>query len=148
MIAIDKCKLRLAIESHKMPENLKLNVNQAMAVQLIAQGMRRNAIASQLSIDPGTLSRWRRIPIFQEELDKLLAQMERDCIDSFRAVKSIAIERLAALLNSPNQAIALKAIELVISKTELNKEKLPVASSYGARETAHWNGILDELLGK
>ena len=129
-----------------MSQNSKLNVKQAQAVQLIAQGMKRQLIATQLGVDPGTLSRWRQMPSFQEELKDLLEQIERDCVDSFRAIKAIAIERLAAPLNSQNQTVALKAIELVISKTELRETKVLPVDPYAEREKAHWNGILDDLL--
>ncbi|WP_177219022.1 hypothetical protein [Polaromonas sp. OV174] len=129
-----------------MPQNSKLNVKQIQAVQLTAQGMRCNLVATQVGIDPGTLSRWRRMPSFQQELSKLLEQSERECVDSFRAIKTIAIERLAALLDSKNQTIALKAIELVLSKIDLRSAKVPPTDPYSELEKAHWNSILDELL--
>lgn len=123
-----------------------LSANQANAVQLIALGWTRIRVANHLGIDPGTLSRWRRMPLFQQKLGKLLEQSERECVDSFRAIKSIAVERLGALLNSPNQTVALKAIELVISKTDLCEKNVALIDPYAEREKAHWNGILDDLL--
>lgn len=86
------------------------------------------------------------MPSFQQELSKLLEQSERECVDSFRAIKTIAIERLAALLDSKNQTIALKAIELVLSKIDLRSAKVPPTDPYSELEKAHWNSILDELL--
>ena len=88
-----------------------LSAKQANAVKLIALGWTRNLVATELDIDPGTLSRWRRQPVFQQQVSKLLDQSEREAVESFRAIKLKAVEKLAVLINSQNSRVALRALE-------------------------------------
>lgn len=115
-------------------------------MQLIALGNSRGDIAVQLAIDPATLSRWRRLPSFQQELGKLLEQGERETIESFRAIKLKAMERLSDILASPNQTVALKAIELVLSKIELPVAAVLPAEHYKQRSISQFDSILEDLL--
>ena len=128
------------------PAPTVLNPAQALSVQLIAQGMTRKHVAAQLGIDPGTLSRWRRLPAFQQELAKLLDQSEREAVESFRAVKLMAVERLASLLSSPTPMVALKAVDMVLSRTDLSSKAAASTDSYQQRSDAQFDKILDELL--
>lgn len=125
---------------------IAISAKQANAVQLIALGWTRNRVATQLGIDPGTLSRWRRQPAFQQEVSKLLDQAERDSVESFRAIKLKAVERLSVLVDSPNQTVALRAIEMVMSRTDLTVVPIGAAKSHDERLNDHFDKILDELL--
>ena len=99
-----------------------LTAKQANAVQLIALGWSRSRIATHLEIDPGTLSRWRRHPVFRLEVASLLEESESVMVDAFRATKLKAVERLTVLVDSPNQTVALRAIELILSRTNLSAQ--------------------------
>lgn len=123
-----------------------LSAKQANAVQLIALGWTRNRVAIQLGIDPGTLSRWRRQPAFLHEVAKLLDECERESVESFRAIKLKAIERLSALVDSSNQTIALRAIEMVVSRTDLQSTAIPIPNSYEGKSNDQFDRILDDLL--
>jgi len=125
---------------------IAISAKQANAVQLIALGWTRNRVATQLGVDPGTLSRWRRQPAFQQEVAKLLDQAERDSVESFRAIKLKAVERLSVLVDSPNQTIALRAIEMVMSRTDLTVLPVAISKSHEERLNDHFDKILDELL--
>lgn len=121
-----------------------LNAKQANAVQLIAIGWTRNRVATHLGIDPGTLSRWRRQPVFQQEVAKLLNQSERESVESFRAIKLKAVERLSALVDSPNQTVALRAIEMVMSRIDLTVVST-AAKSHEERSNEQFDKIFEEL---
>lgn len=123
-----------------------MSVKQANAVQLIALGWARNRVAMHLSIDPGTLSRWRRQPAFQQEVSKLLDQAEHDSVESFRAIKLKAVERLSVLVDSPNQTVSLRAIEMILSRTDLKVIPLAMGKSHEERLNDHFDKILDDLL--
>lgn len=123
-----------------------ISAKQVNAVQLIALGWTRNRVATQLGIDPGTLSRWRRQPAFQQEVSKLLDQAERDSVESFRAIKLKAVERLSVLVDSPNQTVALRAIEMVMSRIDLTEVPTALAKSQDDRINDHFDKILDDLL--
>lgn len=123
-----------------------LSAKQANAVQLIALGWTRNRVATQLGIDPGTLSRWRRQLAFQQEVGKLLNQAERDSVESFRAIKLKAVERLSSLVDSPNQTVALRAIEMVMSRIDLAIVPVAIAKSYEERSNDQFESLLEELM--
>lgn len=133
-------------QCHHSPAPTVLSPKQLLAVQLIAQGLTRKRVASQLEMDPGTLSRWRRHTTFKHELAMLLEQSETDCIETFRATKLLAVERLTALVNSPNPTVALKAVDLVLQRTNLSVATGAPAKSYRERSDAQFERILDELL--
>ena len=123
-----------------------LKPNQRVALQLIASGLSRKYVATKLQIDPATLSRWRRQPEFQRELDEMLATCERESVETFRATKIAAVERLASLINSANQKVALQAIGLVLSKTDLQAVTWVDPDSHEARSKRQFDKILDQLL--
>jgi hypothetical protein len=97
----------------------ELSAKQRIAVQLIAQGWPRGRIADELDIDPGTISRWRHEPKFCQLLDTLMDHCEQETLLTLRGMKFAAVERLAALMESPEPRIALKAVEIVLAKTDL-----------------------------
>ena len=47
----------------------KLNENQLIAIHLLASGVKASVVAKELGIREETLSRWRQIDEFKEELD-------------------------------------------------------------------------------
>lgn len=118
-----------------------LSAKQANAVQLIALGWSRNQVATHLGIDPGTLSRWRRLPAFQQEIAKLLEQAELDSVESFRAIKLKAVERLSGLVDSPDQKVALRAIEMIVSRIDLAMSPVNSTDSHDERT----NKMLDRI---
>jgi transposase-like protein len=127
-------------------ETTTLSAKQANAVQLIALGWTRNRVATQLAIDPGTLSRWRRQPAFKQEVAKLLDQAERDSVESFRAIKLKAVERLSVLVDSLHPKIALRAIEMVMSRTDLTIVPIGAAKTHEERLDDQFDKILEDLL--
>lgn len=93
-----------------------LTAKQRQAVQLIAQGFSRTAIAQMVGVDPGTLSRWRRLPDFESDVNDLLQETEREVAQTLSAVRLAAAERLCLLIQSPYSNVALKAVTFVLAR--------------------------------
>ena len=53
--------------------------------------------------------------------------------ESFRAIVFKAVERLSAMVDSPNQTVALRAIEMVMSRTDLTVVPVAVAKAHEER---------------
>lgn len=101
---------------------IKLTPKQRIAVQLIAMGWSRGRVATQLKVDPATVSHWRRTAIFQAELEAAIVRGEQECVQTLRALKAAAVERLADLMESPQPSAALKAVEIVLARQDVRSE--------------------------
>ena len=96
----------------------KLNIRQRLAAQFLATGLTRDAAAKRVGCDPATLSKWRRLPIFDDYLNNLLALHEKESLQALQALKLVAVERLSELLGSPNPGIALRAVDTVLKQSQ------------------------------
>jgi predicted metal-dependent enzyme (double-stranded beta helix superfamily) len=80
-----------------------------------------------------------------------LDQAERDLVESFRAIVFKAVEWVSALVDSPNQTVALRAIEMVMSRTDLTVvwpvSTSPASFSSVIRRNHRSAGILAILQG-
>ena len=54
-----------------------LNENQLLAIPLVAQGVSGKDIANKLNVAKETISRWKKNPEFQAEVNKLLKEYEK-----------------------------------------------------------------------
>lgn len=122
-----------------MPHTKRLNIRQRLAAQFLAAGLTRDQTAKRIGIDPTTLSKWRRIPEFEEHINGLLAQHERDSAQTLLALKLKAIERLSDLLGSTNDSVALRAIEVVF------KQALPHSGPSPNIAYSAWQQMQQEL---
>ena len=130
-----------------MPHNGKsLTPSQRLAVQLIAQGVSIAKVSSQLQVDPATLSRWRRLPGFKEEINAALCFGEQESLDALRATRNAATDRLCALVASHDPKIALKAIEVIFSKVTVSSLSIPPRDPLAEREKDHWSKMLATML--
>lgn len=88
---------------------LALSAKQSSAVALLALGLPYSAIAEQLSIDDGTISKWLRVPRFASELAWLRRQVFLHNASQIAAAASDAIATLRFLCTDPNTAPAVRA---------------------------------------
>lgn len=105
---------------------------------VIALGWMRNHVATHLGIDPGPLSRWRRQSAFQQEVAELLDQAKRDSVEPFRLIKREAVERQSDLVDSLSQMVALRAVDMGLSKTVLNRALALGVDCYEERSDAQF----------
>lgn len=95
-------------------EAYELNETQISAVEMIAAGLTNQCIAEALNISSGTVTLWRRNPVFRERLAEAVG-LDAE-IHSFRlkAVYGAALDRCAQLMKSRNEHIALGATRLIM----------------------------------
>ena len=58
--------------------SLKLNQKQLQAIHMLAHGMKTIEIAAHLGLRRETLSRWKRIPHFKAEFERLMHTVRED----------------------------------------------------------------------
>ncbi len=75
-----------------------LKARQLQAVKLLALGNPASHVAEQLHISPVTISRWRRLPAFEERLSSLSASGLEEIAQKMNAATLVAIENLQHLL--------------------------------------------------
>ena len=114
-----------------------LRPRQVIAANLLVQGRRGKDVAAALGVSAETVSRWRQRPEFQALMHRLLPET----IDTTRlgivSLCAESIEHLRGLLRSLDDATALKAITLILSRVA------PVLSVIGAeirQPAAHAGG--------
>lgn len=123
------------------PKLMNLTIKQRLACQYLATGATRTEAAKKLRLDPTTLSKWRQNPAFEDHLNRLLCIQDQQVTQALYGLKLKAVERLSKLLDA-SPAIALRAVDLVLSKT------LPPLPQRGAEESPQsraWAAMQKEL---
>ena len=104
----------------------KLNENQLLAIPLVAQGVSGKDIANKLNVAKETISRWKKIPEFQAEVNKLLKEYREETQHKLRSLINIALEVVREDLENTNSeqrlATALKIIQNMKLNTYLGEE--------------------------
>lgn len=67
-------------------------------------------------------------------------------MDTFRASRIAAFDRLSSLVASSNQSVALKAIGLIVSKNPMKLPENDAPDFLAQKEKSHWDKILQEIL--
>ena len=89
-----------------------LNPKQREAVRLDVTGALAKDIAATIGVNPATISQWRALPLYQEAMEALYTEMDRDTIREARRVRGAAmrvmvngLERMAEFTEmSPQEA--------------------------------------------
>ena len=93
----------------------KLNENQLLAIPLVAQGVSGKDIANKLNIAKETISRWKKIPEFQAEVNDLLKECRDETQHKLRSLVNTALEVVKEELENTNSdqriTIALKILQ-------------------------------------
>ena len=104
----------------------KLNENQLLAIPLIAQGVSGKDIANKLNVAKETISRWKKIPEFQAEVNKLLKEYREETQHKLRSLVNTALEVIKDELDDKNSdqriTIALKILQNMKLNTYLYEE--------------------------
>ena len=119
----------------------KLNENQLLAIPLVARGVSGKDIANKLNVAKETISRWKKIPEFQAEVNKLLKEYREETQHKLRSLINIALEVVREDLENTNSeqrlATALKIIQNMKLNTYLSEEIGP--SKAENVKTKMWN---------
>lgn len=104
----------------------KLNENQLLAIPLVAQGVSGKEIANKLNVAKETISRWKKIPEFQAEVNKLLKEYREETQHKLRSLINLALEVVREDLENANSeqrlVTALKIIQNMKLNTYLSEE--------------------------
>lgn len=101
-----------------MPHLMTLNVRQRLAAQFLASGMNRDQTAKHVGCDPATLSKWRRLPAFNDYLNSLIELNERESLQALVALRLRAVERLSVLLDTESPHVAIRVIEAILKQPQ------------------------------
>ena len=103
-----------------------LNENQLLAIPLVAQGVSGKDIANKLNVAKETISRWKKNPEFQAEVNKLLKEYREETQHKLRSLINLALEVVREDLENTNSeqrlATALKIIQNMKLNTYLYQE--------------------------
>ncbi len=97
------------------PKTYTLEADQAAALDLLLSGQTVTAAAAAVGVARETVSRWRNNdPAFQAAYNAALASVYEAGQVRLLDARARAVERLAALVDSSNTSIALKAAGLLL----------------------------------
>lgn len=92
-----------------------LTPKQRTAAALLASGESGRRTAISVDVTPQTVSQWAQLPEFNEYCEGLVNRVEQSTAHVLTNLRSKALGRLSSLIDSPNEAVALKAIDTVLS---------------------------------
>ena len=104
----------------------KLNQNQLLAIPLIAQGVSGKNVAKKIQVTEETVSRWKKLPEFQAEVNALLKECRDETQHKLRSLVNTALEVVKDELENKNSdqriTIALKILQNMKLNTYLYEE--------------------------
>ena len=93
----------------------KLNQNQLLAIPLVAQGVSGKNVAKKIQVTEETVSRWKKLPEFQAEVNALLKECRDETQHKLRSLVNTALEVIKDELENKNSdqrtTIALKILQ-------------------------------------
>ena len=101
-------------------------------MQLIANGLSRGAVAYALNVNGSTVSRWRAENEFAKALESALGRAEAESSDTLRALSIVAADRIASLIRSEDDPVALRALSIFYARRSVpavSNETAPVSES-------------------
>ena len=106
--------------------SIKLNQNQLLAIPLVAQGVSGKNVAKKIQVTEETVSRWKKLPEFQAEVNALLKECREETQHKLRSLVNTALEVVKDELENKNSeqriTIALKILQNMNLNTYLYEE--------------------------
>ena len=104
----------------------KLNENQLLSIPLVAQGVSGKNVAKKIQVTEETVSRWKKLPEFQAEVNALLKECRDETQHKLRSLVNTALEVVKDELENKNSdqriTIALKILQNMKLNTYLYEE--------------------------
>ena len=104
----------------------KLNQNQLLAIPLVAQGVSGKNVAKKIQVTEETVSRWKKLPEIQAEVNALLKECRDETQHKLRSLVNTALEVVKDELENKNSdqriTIALKILQNMKLNTYLYEE--------------------------
>jgi len=98
----------------------KLNENQLLAIPLVAQGVSGKNVAKKIQVTEETVSRWKKLPEFQAEVNALLKECRDETQHKLRSLVNIALEVVREDLENTNSEQRLVTALKIIQNMKLN----------------------------
>lgn len=92
----------------------KLTPRQLDALQLIAAGQSQRQAAKAVGVSPQTMTAWRHLPEFENQLEALMAQAQAETLTMLRGQRIKALETINHLMDSAPAATRLQAARTVL----------------------------------
>ena len=92
----------------------ELTPKQLTAANLLANGLSMVTVAEQVEIGLSTLYKWKKLPVFNDEINQLIRVNEVKAYQDLVALKPEALERLKELMNSQDSRTAIQACKLIL----------------------------------
>ena len=106
--------------------SINLNENQLLAIPLVAQGVSGKNVAKKIQVTEETVSRWKKLPEFQAEVNALLKECREETQHKLRSLVNTALEVVKDELDNKNSdqriTIALKILQNMKLNTYLYEE--------------------------
>ena len=106
--------------------SINLNENQLLAIPLVAQGVSGKNVAKKIQVTEETVSRWKKLPEFQAEVNALLKECREETQHKLRSLVNTALEVIKDELENKNSdqqiTIALKILQNMKLNTYLYEE--------------------------
>ena len=104
----------------------KLKESQLLAIPLVAQGVSGKNVAKKIQVTEETVSRWKKLPEFQAEVNALLKECRDETQHKLRSLVNTALEVIKDELENKNSeqriTIALKILQNMKLNTYLYEE--------------------------
>jgi len=112
----------------KRIEAQQLTENQQIAAGLIASGLRGNSTAKRVGISESQLSRWRQLPAFRGEVNRLLNEASAEVKDKLIGLSTTAVDILAVIMidASISPADRIRAATAILSMVGAGNQSAPI----------------------
>ena len=94
---------------------------QREAARLDSMGVAAVEIARKIGVDPATISVWRGTPLYQDHLQELMREQDRDAIRQARRIRNAAVKVMGGSLSEAAKSIqASQAGEIRLTAHEIS----------------------------
>lgn len=131
-----------------MKQKTELTDKQMKAIELLAQGETVSNTAKIVGVNRKTISEWKKIDKFKDELDKCVADIKLSLEDKLRNAIEPMTERLIKIALTSNDKTSLDAIVYAFNRlygTPTNKTQDVTTVSADNSKPADINALIQEI---
>ena len=132
-----------------MSDHVALDERQIVAVKLELEGMQTTQMAKHIGVSDRTIYRWRELPAYQSLLTTMREDMHRAARHTLKASAHLAASRIAELVGSSDERVALSAAQTLLDRTGHPKtDRVELAAKVAGKvEVTDAAGELAKLMG-
>ena len=92
----------------------ELTPKQLTAANLLANGLSMVLVAEKVEVGLSTLYKWKKLPVFNDEINQLIRTNEVKAYQDLVALKPEALDRLRELMNSNDSRTAIQSCKMIL----------------------------------